>query len=346
MSLISAEAEDQLRIVVEELNKKGISVPSSVSQIKQFPYASFKELQNSLKSGEAVLLRFAFETLPEVYNLFNASAALNFNLIIAYVLPLISVGLAFFYSWWCILGVFFFFIGMSRIKRLYNETVFQAAMTNELAFCFLFYLRQISVSNTNRDYQFYFSSDENKAKRIPESPQFADYESYHDALDEIVKNLQQPLTDVLKHQNSTDKKIVPLASEMIAYGLACYARKELHAEIPLVSWNSFKASVEYRVVPYLSDEFISAVESARTPPAPNTFVSYTTPAFGLLQRLESLALEKDSQEQARNEIFLDVFSILRCETEEEHLGKLNDIMEASLDTCLNYIVPNIQEVFS
>tara|TARA_R110002124_G_scaffold103684_2_gene252940 strand:+ start:488 stop:1384 length:897 start_codon:yes stop_codon:yes gene_type:complete len=173
------------------------------------------------------------------------------------------------------------------------------------------------------------------------------YKNYHEALDDVVLNLREPLGSILEDQANLDENnTVSLASEMIAYGLACYARQKMQIEIPQMSWNSFKTSVEYRIMPYLSDDFIRSVESKRKSPPSNVFISYTTPAFSYLQKIEHLVLEEKLRTKVGGAIALEVISILGCKVNKEGVEGVEEQIENSLDIFLTYIIPKVQEVFS
>ena len=163
---VSSDTEATLREHIAKLNAQGRNIPTAVEEIAEFPYKSFDELVEALKNKEALLLRFAFDYLPQVAQTLNPTPMWTINLLIAYVLPILSVILAIFYSWWCILGLAFFFIGLSRNKKLYNDTIFRAAMTNELAFCYLFFARQISVSNPDRSFQYFYDSKKSATSKV------------------------------------------------------------------------------------------------------------------------------------------------------------------------------------
>jgi len=172
------------------------------------------------------------------------------------------------------------------------------------------------------------------------------YEDYHQALDDIVEGLKKPIKKALKKNSEFDETTVLLACEMITYAIACHARKETQIKIHQISWNSFKTSVEHRAMPYVSEEAIKKVESSRPKPRPNEFISYATPAFGYLQQMENLIKSQDENTDINAQLFLKYFSINVRELDGEIIRELDEKIEQACKLCEDYIVFNVQEVFS
>ena len=162
---VSEESEKGLETLITELRMlKGHQIPTSVEQIDGFPIQNYRELQQELESEQIQLLRFAYEHLGDIAQILNPTPLWMVYSVNTICVPLLSLVMAFMYSWlWIILGIAFFFFQLSKTKKLYNDTIFSSAMTNELAFCFLFYSRQISIANSDRTKQYYYSDDGTKS---------------------------------------------------------------------------------------------------------------------------------------------------------------------------------------
>ncbi len=159
--LITPEAENTLLERIDSLNLKGENIPKSVEDIDNFPYENFNDLIEAAKNKNALFLRFSFDYVPSILQTISPKYGIKLTLLatLQYIIPIISIILAFLYSAWCVIGILYFFYGMSLVKKHYNNTVFQASMSNELAFCLLFYMRQISISNNDRSIQYFYNSD-------------------------------------------------------------------------------------------------------------------------------------------------------------------------------------------
>lgn len=164
-AFVSKKSEIALQEHISKLNSKNYSIPTKVEEITGFPFINFEEVHEKLANNDVQLLRFAFQTLGEIIESLNPTPQWTINLLITFLVPLISICLAIFYSWWFVFGLLSFFVGVSKTKKLYNYTVFKAAMTNELAFCFLFYTGQISISNSTRTAQYAYNIEKADTKK-------------------------------------------------------------------------------------------------------------------------------------------------------------------------------------
>ncbi len=161
---ISKKSEQKLLDVADALVDKKKYVPLSVDEIPNFPYETYADLKDALEKEEIVLLRFSYHANSDLAEILNPTFLWTFWVVIGYLLPFLAIILGIFYSWWCIFGVLFFFIGYSKTKQLYDRTIFNSALTNEVAFCFLFYSKQISVAPIDRSTQYFYDSEKEITK--------------------------------------------------------------------------------------------------------------------------------------------------------------------------------------
>lgn len=135
---------------VEALRKNGRHVPQSLVEIPNFPYSSFSHLREEVFSQKVLLQRFAFRYESAIFDaLATPFERFMRNLYIGTftILPLASLVLAFIHSWWWLWGMAGLIIGISRSKRLYNRVILSSAVQSELVFCFLYFVRQISITS-------------------------------------------------------------------------------------------------------------------------------------------------------------------------------------------------------
>jgi hypothetical protein len=143
---------------VELAKEKSHFIPLSFKELNNdIPYKSFNEFKDELILGNVIIHKFKFGLdYSVVYYLFsNWIDVLRFYffLIMVYLSPLISIILSFKHSLWWLVGVLFFPIIFSKLmKRLYSSYLFYAASNSEIAFSFLFFLREISIKDFKTDY--------------------------------------------------------------------------------------------------------------------------------------------------------------------------------------------------
>lgn len=148
--------------IVDEMRKKGQSVPISVAEIPGFPFPTFSSLQAAIRDRRFLLQRFSVHFEANIFSLFASSmqkAANRLYMAGLFVLPIGSVVLAFIYSWWWLLGVLSLFFVLGRSKRLYNRVIYSAAFESELQFCFLYFIRQVCVTSADFEESFYWQRD-------------------------------------------------------------------------------------------------------------------------------------------------------------------------------------------
>lgn len=122
-------------------------VPFSISQIPEFPFSDFAKMQEAVLAGTFIIAKFSFLQDPTILSLVApASRILHLASTAAtYLVPLISVILAFSVSHWFWFGLLYFFIGSRFTIKIWTNAIVRAAYLSEPAFCLLFYTSKISA---------------------------------------------------------------------------------------------------------------------------------------------------------------------------------------------------------
>ena len=135
--------------------EKGYKVPKEFKELINLPFKDFEELKNLVLSGRWLIQRFAFEYPSMVVNLLFSPSEKFLYTAYAYLIfigPVFFLILSFTISWWFLVGITISpLFARTKAKKLYNTIVFRSAFSSESIFCFLFYLRQISI--TSLDYK-------------------------------------------------------------------------------------------------------------------------------------------------------------------------------------------------
>ncbi|WP_438965398.1 hypothetical protein [Flavobacterium sp.] len=143
---------------VELVKQKSLYIPISFKEFNNdIPFKTFNEFKDELTLGNVVIQKFNFGLDSFVVNNIFASKTnifrFYFYLIMMYLSPVISIILSFIYSFWWLVGVLFFpIIFLKLMKRLYSSYLFYAASNSEIAFSFLFFLREISIKDFKTNY--------------------------------------------------------------------------------------------------------------------------------------------------------------------------------------------------
>ncbi len=80
------------------MNAKGKGIPRQISEIENIPFDQFSELQHAVETGEARILRFAYDMDSDLFSTLaskSESAKSTFGLTLAYGGPLAVISGAF-----------------------------------------------------------------------------------------------------------------------------------------------------------------------------------------------------------------------------------------------------------
>ena len=162
--MTTTNVDTEIRKLVEALNQQGKGIPMTIHEINDdLPYAIFSDLLRDFKSGNAQLLRFSYAMDSSLFSMLAStsdSIKSNLGLFISYGGILAVIIASFIYSWWLLFAVpVAFVVGSSITKNAYNNAIFNAAFTSEIAFCFLYFIRQVSVYIPKINKQFYYQSE-------------------------------------------------------------------------------------------------------------------------------------------------------------------------------------------
>lgn len=151
---------DSVSDVIELMRENGKAVPRDVPEISDFPFDTHESLLEALRTGKMILQRFSFQYDFNLFSLLASRAEVltyYFFLAVTYLSPIVAIVLGFMFSWWWILlaplGIWF---GMRGTKATYNKVIFSSALRSEIEFCFLYFLRQISVTSADYIASYYW----------------------------------------------------------------------------------------------------------------------------------------------------------------------------------------------
>lgn len=158
--MVRLDAAEDLRILIETLNEQGKGIPKRLDQIEGLPYQNFSDLLDDVKSGEARILRFAYEMDSSVSSIFalpHDNFLTNLGFFVAYGGVLASLVCSILYSWWLLIAApMMFVMGTKMTKKAYNNVIFNGAFSSEIAFCFLYFIGQISIDIPKLDEHYFF----------------------------------------------------------------------------------------------------------------------------------------------------------------------------------------------
>jgi hypothetical protein len=162
--MLSSQQQEELRNLIDEMNMHGRNIPSTISELQEIPYQNFESFINDSRTGEVRLLRFSFEMIPTLLEILGTKSRKlrsNAGMFLMFGGSIGALVAAFSFSWWFLLLIPVCFIkGKSISKQAYNDTIFESAFDNEQAFCFLFYIGQISLDIDGFDEQIYHRNEE------------------------------------------------------------------------------------------------------------------------------------------------------------------------------------------
>ena len=138
---------------VDRMRQKGHEIPRRVGEIAGLPYSTHESLRRDAFAGKVHVHRMLASQNADVFTLFSSSSdkmLLNVYMVMMFGGPIVSLVLCFVHSWLWLIGVVTFpVIGLRIMKRLYNQVILRAALSSELAFCFLYFGGKIAVSSAD-----------------------------------------------------------------------------------------------------------------------------------------------------------------------------------------------------
>ena len=155
----SKEVERRIYEVITIFKERGKNVPVIIQDIPQLPVKNYEELKKRISENKLIIWSLnnfnstTFAMLASPFEMFLTYTKMFFH----YLIPIISIVLSFFVSWWFLLGILFFPLATVFGKRLYASVILHAAYHSELLFCFLCFLGEIKLTTFNLD-EFWPSS--------------------------------------------------------------------------------------------------------------------------------------------------------------------------------------------
>jgi len=155
---MTTETNSSLETVITRVRESDPSYPESISAIPTFPFKQFPELQAAVQARQFTISRFAFAQEPKILELVSPSSASLYNIsaVATFLIPLMSLILAFFVSGWFAFGLVYFIVGTRVTTNIWVSSILRAAYQSEHAFCFLFYCSKINCYDltTRSEYEW------------------------------------------------------------------------------------------------------------------------------------------------------------------------------------------------
>jgi hypothetical protein len=154
--------EAKISLLVHSLNEGGKGIPTSVAAIRPFPVSDFDHLRKGIQAGTQRIMHLPFRYQTYVFAL-TASAydkALNYlGLFLLYIAPVLCLLLAVMVSWWFLLGLLLFSLGIKLTRYSYIHAVLVSAVRSEIVFCLLYAAGQIFVIDVPSDRDFLWGEE-------------------------------------------------------------------------------------------------------------------------------------------------------------------------------------------
>lgn len=168
------EIEREIAFLADTLETELGRFPRTVGEIPGFPYSNFKDLSLAFATKELrlILKRYsqtsasnkflatAFQRIFEILATPSERFRMNIYGPSWIFIPIISLVLGYFTSWWFILINFLILVFMSCANKLLNLVIYRGAFDSELVFCFLYRIGLVCVTTADLK-KFYNWSDEN-----------------------------------------------------------------------------------------------------------------------------------------------------------------------------------------
>ena len=169
-----------------------------------------------------------------------------------------------------------------------------------------------------------------------------EFDDYHEALDDVVGRLTYILSMICTHEEITSVRI---KCELLGYAVTYQAKLLIGAAIPEISWNTFKHSVENRVLSLL-DEMPQLNASRTLPDGSVEFIQYTSVFATHLDEIEGIVDQNKNIGKVELPAILSYLSIDQKPENLEAISDLQEELDSSMDLSARVIIPEVQRVFS
>jgi hypothetical protein len=160
------------------MKKVDPSVPTSISQIPGFPFSDFVEMQKAIRAHRFVIAKFSFHQDFDILKLVSSASRYLYlvSMLATFIVPLISVILAFAISHLFWFGLLYFIIGSRITTRVWKNAILRAAYSSEYAFCLLFYASKINAYDLadSTEYEWQQLANNSNRSRKTEAPRPAE----------------------------------------------------------------------------------------------------------------------------------------------------------------------------
>jgi hypothetical protein len=173
-----------------------------------------------------------------------------------------------------------------------------------------------------------------------------DPDDYHPVLDRLTNE-----TEIFLEENNIyvplrgNGRAINISSELMVYIASYLAMLNSGDNIAAVSWNSFKSSIENRIL--VTVENTPSLSESVVTPKGTSFVHYTSEYFTEMTRMEDLILNNKS-EWSKTELkpLLRYFLRTLGSNSPDHQSLLQEYLNEVTDIASKEIVPKVVRVFS
>jgi hypothetical protein len=151
--------EEKIQQLIRILNENGKGIPTSIGAIHPFPVQTYEQLRDGIRSRTLQVLRFSLQYESHLFDLMASSGdkiVRNLGLFVMFGVPVLSVALGIFLSWWWLATLPLALLGIRIMRSSYNRAIWIAAVRSEPAFNFLYFNHQISVLEAASDRNFFW----------------------------------------------------------------------------------------------------------------------------------------------------------------------------------------------
>ena len=148
-----AEIENNMKKIKDTEFGKKYNIVLSLSELDEIPIKSFEQLQGLLRSREAIMRQYPLSISGNIFNLISTSSEqvlFYVSQLLNYLVPILGIILSFVYSWWFLLLLPAPIFTTQFGKRIYLKALFDRSVKSEIAFCFLYCCRLITIELPNQ----------------------------------------------------------------------------------------------------------------------------------------------------------------------------------------------------
>lgn len=162
------EVESKIDQLAKVMDAKGNPIPLRVDDLPDVPFRDWEALDTAFHRGTIKVQKFSFSYEPTYTSVVGTgfqNQRLNLYMATMWLAPVAAIGLGFMLSWRWLALVLLVPIMMGRVRNLYKQIIYEGALLNEKAFCFLYFSGQISLVTPDFETSYYFGKEQSEPKQ-------------------------------------------------------------------------------------------------------------------------------------------------------------------------------------